>query len=478
MTNKIKIGWSSVDITPGKPVNLRGQHHVRISNRVNDSLTATVLALESGDGQAVMISQDVCSFNESVLDLIRIKITETCPDLNPKMVFGSATHTHSAPSTGGDRYPAQGPEVMPSSKYGEFAAEKIAGAVKEAWESRSCGGIGYGMDYAAVGFNRRMTTYSGESVMYGNTNDPEFSHIEGDEDHTVNLLTTYNPDGKLTGIVVNVACPSQVSEQSDFVTADYWCEVREEIRSRFGEDIFALPQCGAAGDQSPHMMLNRKAQARMLSIKDGIPMAENERASLEMRMAHRKDIGRRIADAVNAVLPVAKREIQTDIPLLHECITVNLPKRMVTQEESELAAQKVKEAEEGLAKAEEDPTSFDYSRNYIYVRYFGAVVERFKSQKDEPELPMEMHVVRIGDVAFATNRFELFLDYGQRIKARSKAVQTFLVQLAGSGTYLPSQKAVDARSYGAGIESNLVGPEGGRVLVEETVNIINKMFTE
>jgi len=45
--------------------------------------------------------------------------------------------------------------------------------------------------------------------MYGRTNDPNFSHIEGYEDHYVDLLFTWDPDGKLTGIIVNLACPSQ-----------------------------------------------------------------------------------------------------------------------------------------------------------------------------------------------------------------------------------------------------------------------------
>ena len=37
---------------------------------------------------------------------------------------------------------------------------------------------------------------------------------------------------------------------------------------------------------------------------------------------------------------------------------------------------------------------------------------------------------KLRDVAIATNPFELFLDYGVQIEARSPAVQTFLIQLA------------------------------------------------
>jgi len=59
------------------------------------------------------------------------------------------------------------------------------------------------------------------------------------------------------------------------------------------------------------------------------------------------------------------------------------------------------------------------------------VLDRFELQKTQPTMPVEVHVIRLGDMAIATNRFELYLDFGIRIKARSKAVQTFVVQLAG-----------------------------------------------
>ena len=89
---------------------------------------------------------------------------------------------------------------------------------------------------------------------------------------------------------------------------------------------------------------------------------------------------------------------------------------------------------------------------------------------------MEMHVLRLGDVAIATNPFELFTDYGLRMKTRSPALQTFVVQLAGPGTYLATEKAVRGGGYSAIIESNEVGPEGGQFLVDETASVIQSLF--
>ena len=94
---------------------------------------------------------------------------------------------------------------------------------------------------------------------------------------------------------------------------------------------------------------------------------------------------------------------------------------------------------------------------------------------------MELHVIRLGDVAICTNEFELFSDFGIRMMARSKALQTFVVQLTGSpgwGSYLPTAKAVHGGAYSAVIHSTLIGPEGGQVLVDRTVEVINGLWPE
>jgi hypothetical protein len=81
-------------------------------------------------------------------------------------------------------------------------------------------------------------------------------------------------------------------------------------------------------------------------------------------------------------------------------------------------------------------------------------------------------------IAIATNPFELLLDYGIQIKARSRAERTFVAQLSGAGTYLPTAKAVAGGHYSAEAADNLVGPEGGQVLVERTVEAIYSMWRD
>ena len=97
----------------------------------------------------------------------------------------------------------------------------------------------------------------------------------------------------------------------------------------------------------------------------------------------------------------------------------------------------------------------------------------------DPTGTIEMHVLRIGDVAIATDPFELFVDYAMQIHGRSPAGQTVLIQLAspvGTNGYLPSERAVKGGGYSAVPQSSQIGPEGGQMLVEHTLAAIRRLF--
>lgn len=67
------------------------------------------------------------------------------------------------------------------------------------------------------------------------------------------------------------------------------------------------------------------------------------------------------------------------------------------------------------------------------------------------------------------------MDYGVRIKARSPAILTLLVQLScGHCGYLPTERAVQGGGYSA--DKYIVGPKGGQVLVDETVKQLTALW--
>lgn len=473
-SGKILIGWASRDVTPTKKVSLFGQFNVRISERVNDPLTTTALALESVDGheQAVIVSLDAAWVADSLMKQCRDKLKCELPGLDPEKLLISATHTHTAPGQRTSVFPDPpgiGADVMTAEEYTDILSAKITEAVVEAWNGRKPGAFSWGRGHAVVGFNRRVSYFDGRSEMYGKTDRPDFSHIEGYEDHGVDFLFTYDAYHKLTGMIVNVPCPSQCTEGAYFVSADYWHETRCEIRKRHGENLFILPQCAAAGDLSPRIMGKRAAEARMLKLKG---------YGDEYNQARRQDIADKLAAAVDEVLPLVAKDIRDQAEFGHRVSKIDLPLRHVTDADLEEAKKQVAEWSAKLVEFKDKaPSSVEYSTAFRRRGFNQQVIDMYEAQKKGKQfLTVELHTLRLGEVALCSNRFEYFLDYGMRIKVRSKAIQTFMVQLAGNGTYLPTERAMKGGGYGAYVASTPIGPEGGQMIVEEHLKRIDELF--
>jgi hypothetical protein len=424
-TGALYVGWATGDITPDGPVALIGQLHKRISQKVRDPLTATALAIETHDEngqreQAILVSCDVLYIRKSVQDRLRQIVKGMLPDFDVGKLFLNATHTHTAPGFADEDFGtlydvSKDKGVLKASEYADFFVGRVGHIVVDAWQSRKPGGMSWALGHAVVGWNRRAHYFNGSTVMYGKTNQPDFANLEGYEDHGVEMLFFWDQSKSPSGIVINIACTAQETEGLSEVSADFWHDVRMEIRRRLSRDLFILPQCAAAGDNSPHLLFRSRAEEVMRQRRG---------------LSSRQEIARRVADAVESVLPLARQDIQSSTIFKHTVAKIGLP-------------------------PQEPPTSPFYTTDTI--------------------TPIELHLIRLGDIAIATNPFELYLDYGIRIKARSPAVLTFLVQLSCQHCgYLPTEKAVQGGGYSA--DKFVVGPKGGQVLVEETVSCLNALW--
>ena len=469
---RVTIGWAVRDITTTEPVNIPGQFNMRISQGVIDPVTVTALVIDNGEGNVIFLSADIVVIRSCLLDKIRARVAAINPDIPVLNILMNATHTHTGPTTYGANpelmsgsatmsaadMPDAGVEIASADAYQEFFVTQAAEVITEAYARRAPGGIAYGYGFAVVAHSRRVvymddlsqragavinSTHgvNGHAVMYGNTNDPQFSHYEAGADHFINLLYTFDAGGRLTGAIVNVPCPSQNSEGERRLSASFWHEAREAIRAQYG-NIFILPQCAAGGDLSPRILHYKKAEARRFHLKYG----DDNPGNVSEYFA-RRDIGERIAAAFTEVLDWAKKDIKTALPIQHVVETVQLSKRLITEEEYE-------DAKAGLQRLDARPFTTtgtpieQLDANSTLVAERGRcrrIIVRYETQAAEPTLPMELHVIGIGDIAFASNRFELYMDYQHRIQARSPFEQTFIVQLAGTpgpegGTYLATER--------------------------------------
>lgn len=452
------VGAATVDITPGEPVALDGQRQVRISKTPATHIYATALALESREGdhvldQAIMVSCDLVAIRQGILPKVRDKLADRLPGFDLNKLFLCATHTHTAPVTEDGKYALPETGIMQPGQYAEWMTTRVADGIVQAWQQRQPGKVAWGQGQAVIAQNRRPYYADDTAVMYGKTDSPNFRGIESYEDHNVDVLCFWDASDTLIATAINVPCPAQEIGGTSSIHADFWDPVRRAIVERHGEDLHVLAWTGAGGDVTSRLAWGRAADERMRKLRGGISRLD--------------EIARRIVTAWEEALDGARHDVRTEVVLTHHVRNIELPYRRVTQAEKDAAAAEA-------ARFRDDPQQ---RWNYLWNQ---RVVDRFEAQASgtQPPYVMELHALRLGDVAIATNDFELYTDYGVQIKARSPAVQTFVIQLAGPGGYLPTARAAQHGGYGAVIQSSRIGPEGGQVLVDHTVEVLRAFWAE
>ncbi|MBR5507948.1 MAG: hypothetical protein IKV88_07885 [Clostridia bacterium] len=495
----ILIGWAEESIVPEKKVSLAGQFFERISEYVESEITVTAMAVESNGEQMILVSADITSISDNQLDIAREKLKAILPGFDTRKLIVAATHTHTSHKLGktsGPKFPGRDlsldvlKEFLPEDKRYkekvnpdssvitpdeaiEFVTDKIALAAKNAWEKREEALFANEFGRAAVGMCRRVSYDDGSAQMWGDTNTANFVALEGGNDSGIELLYTFDKNKKLTGIVANIACPAQILEQRSFISADYWGRAKANLREKFGDDIFLLGLGGAGGDQCPRDLV------RWVEPETPIDDPNVKRPNV---IKHKADpsmydisgcnrAGKRISNEIASVFEEIT-EYQSEAVFEHKVINLDVPLRKATIEEYNHA---MRELEYYIDK-NKDKTSFDFEDN-ARMHVHAGLIARYRRQQESETRTIEYHIIRLGNIAIATNPYELFLDYGNRIKARSKAEQTFIVQLCcGSHGYLPTEKAEKGGHYSAYISSGTTGHEGGDLLTRHTINEINKMF--
>lgn len=473
-TGQLSYGWATESIVPNRPIAIGGQYHTRISSQVHDPITVTALAIETKDDQgtidqAVWVSCDLVAIRKVTIENARQMVAKVLPDLDVSKIIVSATHTHTAPAlmdtaetnqhpyefmrSWAYRIPADQADVMHPREYLEFLERQLALAITRAWQTRASGEFSFALSHASIARNRRAVYFDGTTRMYGDTKDPNFSHIEGTTDDSLDCMFFYR-DGKLQGLGITVYCPSQEVEGEKYLSADFWHDARTLLREHFSGDLFVLPLTGGSGDQSPHIQIGRVADDRMLA---------------NPKREYRQEIARRIVKAVADVSEEAARTKDSKLTFAHRREDVNLPVWKVPSERFAQAQAAVAAGKDNLDKLT--------PQEYINWRVQSTMVARHEIQDSQPYCPTEIHAVRLNDMALITNPFELYTDYALRMKARSPAVQTSVVQLTSDcHAYLPTERAVAGGGYSARIDDGVIGPEGGRQLVEESVRMLKTMW--
>ena len=510
----LKIGWAMESIDPGKRSIMPGYGYFRPSEGSGDPIYATALVLDNGKESIIFVSLDIIN-PKGILPKVHALAKEIAPELPADRFFISATHTHSSI---GVYYPIKGIPaefgLMDYHDVRKFVAEKVVIAAKKAWANRKSGKIAYGYGLGATSFNRRnvyaddlskrpkgkygsTTPYAGHAVILGKTNDDKFEGWESGSENFINFLFTYDMNDKLTGCIINAPVTAQnYSGHMRKYTSDFWHDVRELFQKKY-PGVYILPQVSGAGDTIPFQVHYTEAEKRRIAMKydkkvldeygkkcsyPGMPEGWDE--YLAYRKGRCMDMAERIFNVFEDTHKWAQKSKESDIVLRYKLLNLDLTP-------TPIPAERVKKAYADLAKWAKVPyktdgtlqerAEFNFNRSKS-IDKSNEVIERAAHYSKGGKYATEARLVRVGDIAFASNAFELFMDYMHRIQGRSPFVQTFVVELSGvvkgnqPGGYLATERAEKNRGYSATLNQSPVSSKGGQELVEETVKGLKELY--
>ena len=451
----MKIGFGQVDITPkGGKSSLLGQFDKRVTDEVNDPLYAVAMVIISDNARSIWVGTDNCEIFEGTSLLAFEATKKLVPDLKEDEFVVSATHIHTGPtlwpntylSLTGDRSEAEG--SMPAAECNRQFAEGVAKAVRQALDNAVEARAELAIARVQTGVCRRVVYKDGTAQMYGDAYRPDFLKMEGRDGGPIQLLYVYDKSDKLTGIVANVPCTAQCDEHAMYITAAYWGVTRERIAEAYGKDVKVLALCRSAGDLSPHHIVDRIPMERDSGCYRG------RNGSIYM--------GNLVADAIISHKDKKIVTYEGNVRHAQGMRKIDFPIWQVTDEEYRWAADylnnKDNYTETGWPKS-----LFDNGNAHTRK-------ERYES--GDRLYPSKVFATVLGDIVFLSNPFELYIEYADRIRMALKDSVVFDVELAYDCLgYLATPNAVAGGHYSANIFNGVCAPDGGELLVKESVEL-------
>ena len=393
----MKVGVSVQDITPAVGAQLYGYRPDVFSKSVNDALTATAVALVTGETQALLISVAVCSIQTQMADRIRQEI-EKETGVKAEHILLSAFHNHSGPNTtGGFGWGELDRDYCET----VFIPHMIA-AAKEAVSCVRPALTGVAAGWSRAGINRRQ--YDADGIIRLGQN-PWWAY-----DGNMTVISFRDADGKTIANLVHYGNHGTAAGVNTEISRD-WAGVMVDALSRESGAPTAYLQ-GAEGDTGPRLS-NGCTTGDIASIYEIGGIA-----------------------AVDAVQAWRSIKQYADIPLEVKQGQITLPRRdAISLEEAERGCEAYGDAAVNL--------------NGHMANYYKAVVKAYKDDqpKEEP-LVLQQTMLCLGDIVMVPFPFEIFSEISLRLRKYSPYTYTLCLGLTnGNEGYLPTQSQLCLGGY-------------------------------
>ncbi|HOJ09954.1 MAG TPA: neutral/alkaline non-lysosomal ceramidase N-terminal domain-containing protein [Clostridiales bacterium] len=392
----MKIGYSSIDITPEPGVELSGYGWFleRKAEGVLDNLYARAVAFEGDNKRMLLINCDLVAIDKPISDAVKQQISNEI-SISKTNIMIVCTHTHTGPATG--RLIGCG---EPDEKYRSVLIDLLIGAGKSAFNNL--------MEIASV----KSVTKEIEPIGFNRVSK------DGPVDNVVRGMVFYFDEGRPLAIL-SYGCHPVTLGPLRHVSADYPGRVIKALNEEGFDGVFLTGLCG---DIDPVQNL--------IKWGSGTPEIIDE-------------YGRRI---VNVLLDsVSKTEEMKESSLDAYEIDLSLKLQKYKHEDID------RQVEIYERKKEENPGAYKVAK--IWAAEMKTQLERSK----EPYLEfLTVQIFRIGNVLLIGFPGEVFTEIGSIIR---ESLPDFNVLALGNANstmrYVPTRDDIEKQGY-AGLLSCLL----------------------
>ncbi|NLJ36404.1 MAG: hypothetical protein GX358_09305 [candidate division WS1 bacterium] len=430
----MQAGFETVEITPPLGVPLAGHFNRRPARGVHDPLTAYAMVLDDGRRQVALLGTDLLGIPDAVADRVRALVAESV-GLPPQAIMTWATHTHA------------GPGVMDAAEdgaHGEYLAmlpAMLAGCIIGAYRNLRPVSARLGVGYEdRISFNRNYRMHDGTVRTNPGVGNPGAIAMDGPIDPDVIALLLADTDGTCgtCGVLVNFACHPDVLGSGNYhCSADYPYYLRQALRTVYGKQLSVLFANGTCGNLNHINVFAKQHQGGH---------------------DHSRMMGRTLA---GEVMKLDAHMCEAALgPLWFDSQQVELPLRRFTDDEIANFRQILADTEATASQL----SSANFARGRA-LRAMRTVEAGITSQ------PVEVQVLRLGDLAVVGIPGEYFVEFGLYIKQHSPAPATMVVELAnGSVGYIPTEAAISQGGYEG--SSTRFEAQAGQMLADAALEML------
>ncbi|MDA0838453.1 MAG: neutral/alkaline non-lysosomal ceramidase N-terminal domain-containing protein [Planctomycetota bacterium] len=432
---KVNAAAAKVDITPPIGLWMTGfGARDSAATGIHDPLYAKALVIESASNRVVLVCLDIIQPSPDIMAQVRFGVEQTT-GIPAESLFINSTHTHSGPTT--FRFNGMGVYDV---TYCDQLSRKIVSAVQMACNDLAPATLSYGSSPVAIGANRRLLREDGGVSMRPNDT--------GSYDPTVYVLRIKFEDRAPALLMTHAAHPVILGSDNLEFSADFCGFACSAVEENLGEGSIALFMQGCCGDINADRGDGSFEQAAMVGKKLATAVLDSSTEALA---------GGGISGSVETV------QLPLIVPSIECC-------------EQELCTLNSK-----LEEAVDSRIPWKIRNAEAMVNWARRVNACALNGNFDRTQSMQIHGLRIGNLAFLGTEAETFVDYAFSIQEQSPIPKTVVAGYTnGCIGYLPTARAYPEGGYEVDTAIRYYGllmmkPESEELVVRRSLDLLDRL---